>query len=186
MKHPSLMNTRYLMLGTGLALSLLSASLTQAEIYKTVDEHGNVTYSDKADGSQSAVELKPANSVPALVTPAPRTDANQEAEGPIKYKKLKIVSPADDSAIEHGPGDFTVTSSIKPALVKGHKMQLFIDGQPHGSPSERTSWALKNVYRGTHTLRVKVFNAEGKVVKKSKTSSVHVFRPSVLLPGSRR
>ncbi len=172
---------------TLVATSLLLSLPGQAEIYKTVDEHGNVTFTDSApDRKSEPVELPPANTMPAVKrpeqSPQDAPDADEEA---IKYSHLSIVSPADESAIEHGPGDFTVTISVKPELAKGHALQLLMDGKPYGRATRAKAVQLTNVFRGTHQLQVKIIDEAGKTLKKSKSSSVHVFRPSVLLPGYR-
>mgnify|MGYP000138522185 FL=1 len=172
-------------LALSVSFSLLLSNAALAEIYKSVDKDGNVTYTDQAADNSTEVKVKISNSVPAVAAPTPAPTVDDE-ETAVRYKTLKIVSPADDSGIEHGPGNFTVKTSIKPALADGHAMQLFIDGAAHGKPSGRTSFKLTNVYRGTHILQVKVLSADGEVIKSSKPSSVHVFRPSVLLPGSQR
>lgn len=173
-----------------LLIPLLSLSLSQpslAEIYKTVDKDGNVVYTDQAPHGNKKTEkvtLKPSNSVPAIETPAIKLSPDSP-DKPFKYKSLRIVSPENDSAIEHGPGNFSVKVKIKPNLSNSHSIQLFIDGEPYGQPGNSTSWALTNVFRGTHILQVKILDARGKTVKKSKKSSVHVFRPSVAHPGNR-
>lgn len=173
-----------------LLIPLFGLALSQAvlaEIYKTVDKDGNVVYTDQAphgDKKTEKIELKASNSVPAIKTPAIKLSP-QDPDKPFKYKSVRIVSPEDDSAIEHGPGNFSVTAKIKPQLRNNDKIQLFIDGEAHGQPGKSSTWALKNVFRGTHVLQVKVINEKGKTVKKSKKSSVHVFRPSVAHPGNR-
>ncbi|MEM8497872.1 MAG: DUF4124 domain-containing protein [Pseudomonadota bacterium] len=167
------------------ALSLSQPTL--AEIYKTVDKDGNVIYTDKVPHDNKKTEkitLKPSNSVPAIETPAIKLSPDNP-DKPFKYKTLRIVSPEHDSAIEHGPGNFSVTAKIRPTLRSSDSIQLFIDGEPHGKPGNSTSWALKNVFRGTHMLQVKILNERGKTLKKSKKSTVHVFRPSVAHPGNR-
>lgn len=173
-------------------LGLLLSQPTLAEIYKTVDKDGNVIYTDKAphgDKKTEKVTLKPSNSVPAVETPgiklSPKDADTQGPDKPFKYKSVRIVSPGNDSAIEHGPGNFSVTAKISPQLRDSDQVQLYIDGKAHGQAGKSTSWALKNVFRGTHTLQVRVLNSEGKTVKKSKKSTVHVFRPSVAHPGNR-
>lgn len=179
------MRTYYSLLIPLLGLALSQPAL--AEIYKTVDKDGNVVYTDQAPHGakkKEKVTLKPSNSVPAIKTPAIKLSP-EDPDKPFKYKSVRIVSPENDSAIEHGPGNFSVTAKIKPPLRNSDSVQLFIDGEPHGQPGKSTTWALKNVFRGTHMLQVKVLNARGKVVKKSKKSSVHVFRPSVAHPGNR-
>lgn len=168
-----------------LAAILISAPLS-AEIYKSVDKDGNVTYTDRKLENGEEVNIKRLNRTKAVATPAKsQDDQSNEAEKTQRYSRLKISSPKHDSAIEHGPGDFTVTVQIRPKLANGHKIQLYLDGQAHGEAVAGTSFELSNIFRGTHTLQVKIVDKQGKTLKKSSITDVHVFRPSVLSPGYR-
>lgn len=166
--------------------SLIVCAMAQAEIYKSTDIHGNVTYTDRPGKSAKPVDVRSTNSIPAVKTP--KLD-NNEAESPlavddtVTYRYVRIVEPADDSGIEHGPGNFTVRASSKPGLAEDHALQLYLDGAAYGKANTSGSFALTNIDRGTHELKVTVVDAAGKPLKSSKPINVHVFRPSVLQPG---
>lgn len=179
------MSAKTVRLATAISLLLL-ASAASAEIFKTVDANGNVSYSDKAPEGGEAIELKPANSLPAVVKPPSIAGDQQAEEEDVSYSSLRIASPADDSSIGHGPGDFQVSVDVQPGLAEGHRLRLSVDGAAYGRDSSETSFMLSGIDRGTHKLQVRIIDAEGYTVKKSGTISVHVFRPSVLAPGYRR
>lgn len=179
------MSAKTIRLASAMSLLLL-ASAGSAEIFKTVDANGNVSFSDKAPEGSEAVDLKPANTLPAVSVPEAAAGEQEAEEGAASYSTLRIASPADDSAVEHGPGDFKVSVDIQPDLAKGHALQLYLNGAAYGAPSNRASFMLRGVDRGTHKLQVRILDDKGYSLKKSGTISVHVFRPSVLAPGYRR
>jgi len=170
-----------------LLLALLLAPLaTVAQIYRTVDEHGNVIFSDTPpEGAEAEeVELLPLNTAPP---PVDRPDLEPEPEKPAKQPaavryEISIASPANETSIPMGPGNFSVTAAVTPSLRSGHTLQLFVDAEPWGGPQASPSWALTNVFRGAHDLTVAVLNAEGKQLTVSRPVRVYVFRPSVLFP----
>ncbi len=165
--------------------TVVACTMLQAQVYKSTDADGNVTYSDQPDKSAKPVDLGSTNSIPAVKTPKPDTnqaDASAKAEATVTYRSVRIVEPANDSSIPHGPGDFTVRVSSKPELAKNYALQLYMDGKAYGDTNTSGSFALTNIDRGTHKLKVNIINAAGKSVKSSKTIKVHVFRPSILQP----
>ncbi|MGI9292951.1 MAG: DUF4124 domain-containing protein [Pseudomonadales bacterium] len=175
--------TQYLTLAA-LLLSLPCA----AQIYKHVDKNGNISYSDQPAAGAATVEVPKANTIPALEIPEPARAAEtaDDEEAAFKYTRVRILEPVNDSAIEHGPGNFNVVASVKPGLKEGHKLQFFVDGAAQGKPTTDRILQLRNVNRGTHTLQVKVIDENGSIVKSSTSNKVHVLRPSIAHPGLRR
>ncbi len=168
-----------------IAIALAGSAAAHAEIYKSTDADGNVTYSDQPDKSAEPVDVRDINAIPAVKTPEPdkkAVDSPSTVQKTVTYRSVRIVEPADDAGIGHGPGDFTVRANSKPKLAKGHVLQLYMDGKAYGDANTTGSFALTNINRGTHKLKVSVINADGKTLKSSKAIKVNVFRPSVLLP----
>lgn len=170
-----------------IASTLIVCATAQAEIYKSTDIHGNVMYTDRPAKSAKPVDVRNTNSIPAVTVP--RVDKSEaesalaNAEGAVKYRAVRIVEPANDSGIEHGPGNFTVRASSTPKLAENHALQLYLDGAAYGKANSSGSFALQNIDRGTHTLTVNVVDSTGRALKRSRPITVHVFRPSVLQPG---
>lgn len=166
--------------------SVIACTLAQAEIYKSTDVHGNVTYTDKPDKHAKPMDVQNTNAFPAVKLPKAdksETESPLAADDTVNYRYVRIVEPADDSGIEHGPGNFTVRASSKPKLAEDHALQLYLDGTTYGKANTNGSFALTNIDRGTHELKVSVVDSAGKTLKNSKPIKVHVFRPSVLQPG---
>lgn len=167
-----------------LATLLLLPQLATAQIYKSTDGEGNVSYSDTppASGPSEQVKLRETNSTPApeMVEPAPSpssTDsAEQTAEG-ADYS-VSISSPANETTMPMGPGNFSISASVEPGLSQGALLQLYVDGSPSGNPQSSSNWALTNVFRGAHDLKVAVVSNKDEQLAESEPVRVYVLRPS--------
>lgn len=162
-----------------LALVALPA-LAQSSIYRTVDENGNVVFTDAppADSKRSIerIENPQVNSMPPPATieipeePASEEEASADIE-------VRITAPANETTIPNGPGNFSVSANVSPALESGHSLQLFMDGAPWGDPQRSARWSLTNVFRGQHDLTVGVVDDSGATLAVSDPVRVYVFRP---------
>lgn len=169
-----------------LLLSLLLIPLvSSAQIYRSTDEHGNVTFSDTppAGTSGEQVELRQTNTTP----PPPGSQAPAQTQSQLVQKELEsityrvsITAPANDTTVPMGPGNFSVSVSVQPALGQDVQLQLLVDGDPWGDPQQGTSWSLTNVFRGAHDLTVAVVGAAGKQLAVSGPIRVYVLRPSII------
>jgi hypothetical protein len=166
----------------------LAQSLMAQQIFRTTDEHGNVIFTDKPPASSTtteSVELPPTNTTPA--TPIPqRTEPEPEPEEPESAGfKVAITVPTNETTIPMGPGNFSVTVKVEPALGQGASLQLYMDGIPWGDPQRNKSWALTNVFRGGHDITVAVVDEEGQHLASSEPVRVYVLRPSINSPARR-
>jgi len=90
---------------------------------------------------------------------------------------IEIVSPTHESTVPIGfAGDFSVTANVSPAMRKGEKAQLLMNGVPMGAPQAGLNWSLSNIFRGAHILTVKVIGAQGDSLAVSPPVTVYVRR----------
>ena len=168
---------------SGLAMALASliflciAQPGVAQVYKHVDENGNITFTDTPPADSELIEIRAPNSISAPVPIEYHQEAAPTVAAAEKYK-VEITAPANETIIPRGPGNFSVSASVTPGLQADSRLQLLIDGAARGEPQGGTSWALTNVFRGTHTLEVAVVDGKGKQLAKSAGITVFVFRPS--------
>jgi len=113
---------------TAITLALL-ATVSYAQIYKQVDEDGNVTFTDQPPADGQPVELGTTNTAPPPVNAYPRRAAPSEKAAKSTYTAT-ITSPANETIIPNGPGNFSVSATVSPALQGDHRLQLLIDGTP--------------------------------------------------------
>lgn len=182
---------------TSLALALaVTAALIAApgeaaanRIYKTVDEDGNVVFSDqppRPDQSGAAVELEPENTftpppvdeATAAETPASDDPEEDTPAGPA-YRSLAVASPANDEGLRENAGNVAVVAAIDPALGPQHTLQVYLDGELRQS-TQSPSAQLLNVDRGTHTLELRIVDESGTVLISSAPSVFHLQRRSVI------
>jgi hypothetical protein len=155
---------------------------TTAQIYRSVDENGNVVFSDTAPEGAEQVELAPTNTTPP---PEPRPDLapkDQEPEeedtGKVDYG-VAITVPETETTIPMGPGNFSVSGVVRPSLGAAHRLQLYIDGIPWGEAQTVASWALTNIFRGAHDITMAVVDDKGDHLAVSDVVRVYVLRPSI-------
>ncbi len=168
---------------------LLWAVAAGAEIFRTVDENGNVVFSDTPpppaasdDQSVQPIDLPEANTfeppqrefrVRDLVPP---TEDGDDAAAPVSYNKVQIVSPAEDEVIRNNAGNLTVVAATDPDLAPGHTLQLILDGELEGA-SANGSFELSYVDRGTHRIEVRVVDLEtGEEFIRSAPITFHLLR----------
>lgn len=174
------------------ALLLLACSplLLNAQIYQTIDDDGNVVFTDKPPKGQETqeVKLRPTNTTPPLATPKPppsdeppTDDQEEEQEAPGKYN-ISISSPANEAQIPAGQRDVNVSVSLEPSLHADHRVQIYMNGAKQGEAISGTSKTLKEVYRGAHTIKAAVVDKKGKTISSSESVTIYVQRPSVLFP----
>ena len=118
-----------------LILLLFVAVTTQADIYRLVDEQGNVSYSDQADSNAEQIELKGLSTY----TPTPVPVEIEEiapviAEGKIPDYQVVITSPTQDENIWGNTGTITVMVDISPELdtERGDQLLFKLDGHQVG------------------------------------------------------
>ena len=177
MKVKTAHNTKF---WTLMSLTLWLVSLTaSAQIYKSVDENGVVTFSDvppaaNGDTKSSLVTPNPTNSMPAVTARVP------EAEPKLSEPAVPYASPSNNATIPMGAGVFDVKADLSPPLSDGEAMALYLDGQLVEPPQTDTVWTLTYVPRGEHTLQARRLSSSGETVSESELISVFVLRPSVL------
>lgn len=168
-----------------LAVFLLALPLsTAAQIYKTTDADGNVIFTDNPAASGSSaerVELHQTNTAappPERPVAAPVELIGEDEPEIIEYS-ASINSPANETTIAMGPGNFSLSATITPGIAEGMSLQLNMDGAPRGGPQTAPTWNLTNVFRGAHDLTVSVIDESGEVVATSQAVRVYVLRPSI-------
>lgn len=157
-----------------------STSEKGGKIYKRVGPNGEVIYSDKPapDSKEMTVPsgsgYKPVRP-PASFTPyqpPPKTQPKKAIEN-----KVTITSPKNDQAFWSGSGEVTVTVSLAKSLASGEQLEYLLDGKQVYSGTE-ASHALTNVFRGTHTLTVRLVGTDGSSIM-SEAVTFHVHRPTI-------
>lgn len=166
---------------------LIFAGQLQAQVYRSVDKDGNVSFSDQPSKGAVQVHVKKLETVKSLAdVPA----SNQSAKPPVRpkpqgYSDIEITSPKNDQAIRDNAGNLNVAISLSPALKSGDKLVLYMDGKEEAS-GQSPIFSLKNIDRGTHQLRVAVVDANGHQRIDSKSIIFHLLRYSAIMGKKRK
>ncbi|MDH5544515.1 MAG: DUF4124 domain-containing protein [Gammaproteobacteria bacterium] len=174
-----------------LTLIFMWCTAVWAEVYRFVDDEGVVHYSDsKKEGAEKITidKYTPKNPSSQL---KPKLQDQKTKEVPPKptgepgfpgYSKFELTSPKDDEVVRSNSGELNVRLTLTPSLFfrKGHKIELYMDSKKVFSGST-TVIPLKNVDRGTHSLRAEIIDpANGNVLATTPLISFHLKRFSAL------
>ena len=173
------------------------------EVYKWVDDEGRVHFGDRPSADTNATRLQgfessrppPADDPPATEpTPAEPEGTpgvyrfpeifGERAQQPVSYS-INITTPLQDDTVRDNQGIIPVAFSTSPMPDEDFSYQMYLDGLPWYQPFFSQQVYLSNVDRGTHTIQVKLMNAEGEVVGASNTVTFHLHRASALNRGPR-
>ena len=166
------------------SLVLWFVSLTaSAQIYKSVDENGVVTFSDippAASSGKAGTLAQPnlTNSMPGLSHTVPSTEAATNEKS--AARSVSIASPLNNATIPMGAGIFDVTAELGAPLAEDELVALYLDDELVNSPQASAVWTLTHVIRGPHTPQERQLSSAGETLGESKKITVFVLRPSIL------
>ncbi len=147
------------------------------KIYSWKDKNGVLVFSDTPKVGATEVKLTSQTlSMPTIDT----SILDEQQPVAAKSYKVAISSPADQDTVRENSGSVYVTSRITPRFENGFKIQLLVDGAVFAEPSNTSTFALRDVNRGEHTLQVKLFDPQGSVVSVSPISTFYMHRASSL------
>lgn len=168
-------------------LASLAVGVQAAQIYQYTDEHGNLVFTDKPPIHLDAEEIKlpEVNRTMLPVTPPEQSRPEDSASAPGNpYNQLTISNLPDAESIRANNGSFPVQVIVQPRLAPGHRLQLLVDGQPHGEAVAGTLLQAHNLDRGEHSLAIQVLAGQ-QVVQQSSGVQVSVQRTHVNAPARR-
>jgi len=171
-----------------IALALaISVGPTTAQVYKVVDEDGNVTYTDKPpkDGSKP-IELAPISVIEAPTyekAPEKGTEGEDGKEMSLKdlrkqYRDFAIVSPQSEETVWHPEQATTVAWNVGNQLQEGMQVTISVNGQTQPSTTER-SIPVPGLDRGEHTITAVLKDARNRTIATAEPVVFFVRRPNL-------
>ncbi len=159
--------------------SLIASQPISAEIYRWVDDQGNVEYSDQPRDGATKIEVQDPStiSLPKLSN-LPKTTSSEDSPPISQYKRLLITFPENNSAFHSGDGNITVLTEVDPELLPNHSLRLTMDGAVMGT-GKANFFTLSNIDRGTHSLQLDVID-NSSVVQSGPTTTFTIHRPTIL------
>ena len=147
-----------------------------AEVYRSVDENGNVVFTDQPSPDAELIEIDELQTIPAPssgdfeYTPPP-------AKPRPKYTSVTITSPEHDLPIRNNSGNVTVTIATEPALRGSDELVLILDGKEI-ILGQATAKAFNAMDRGSHQLRAIIRDGSGRILQSSESVTFHLLRHS--------
>jgi hypothetical protein len=163
---------------------ICSANLAVAELYKSLDENGEVVYSDKPP-TLGAEEFKPPplQVQPPIKIPPKKKQVPAQQEVPYPYSDMTFIQPEAEANFHDNEGNISYALVLTPVLGSklGHYLNFKLDGAVVAGKTSSLSGTLENVDRGSHILVAEVCNARGEVLR-SASVNFHVHKFSSLHP----
>ncbi|WP_299980757.1 DUF4124 domain-containing protein [uncultured Pseudoteredinibacter sp.] len=175
-------------------LTALLISPALAQIYKNIDEDGNVTYSDKPadDASNEKVDLPAVNTTPGLDLEKLAQQRQQVETRFNSAYKLYLRSPKNGSHLMAHQRDLHIEAAfevsvrsnspeqskideVKQAAIAGAQIKIYMDGQL--LPSQDGKATVKEIFRGEHKIEARLVNSNGKQLTKPAKATIWVHRP---------
>lgn len=165
-----------------LAALLLSPALAQ-EIYKVVDENGNVTYTDKKpDDDARPMELPELNvlesdaeAVEALAEPEGETEG-ENRDGRSGGLNFVIDRPQDGEEMPVPAGGLMVEMDIDIEIPPAAQIVLFLNGQPL-EPVHALETSIDPPTPGDYQLRAELQTPNGRVLARTEAIRFRVLEP---------
>ena len=153
--------------------------MSNADVYRWVDDEGNVEFTDEPREGAVKIEVGPTATItlPKLKDVG-GLDTENDEQTPARdpYNKLDITFPKNDAAFTTGTGEVTVMMDVAPSLYPNHSLRLTLDGTQ--VTTKEQFFKFQNVNRGTHQLSVDIID-NSNVVKAGPKVSFTVHRPIV-------
>ncbi|MDX2418882.1 MAG: DUF4124 domain-containing protein [Xanthomonadales bacterium] len=172
---------------------VMTASSLMAQVYKIVDENGNVTFTDIPPGDGSKPMDLPAISV--VETPDYETTARQAAEAAAasgdaeppeetlrslreSYRDFEIISPRSEESIWSPDGPVSVTWSVGSDLREGMQVMVFIDGNLRATTAQPMI-PIVGLERGEHIVTAEIRDRRNRTIVAAQPITFFVRQPNL-------
>ena len=152
----------------------VSAASTKIYVWRNAD--GVLVFSDSPKPGAEEVEVKDPNIVSGSVDTSILDITPKVIEE--KYE-VEISQPANNATIRDNTGSVHVQGRIMPIFKQGLKILLLLDGKPYGKAQRYSIFALRNIERGEHQIKLNLINNKGKVIASSPPVTFYMHRATV-------
>ena len=167
-----------LLLIMGLAFALACGAT--GEVYKYVDEDGNTVYTDEPPSEDAEPMDLPELTVTDMPQPAQQNPPPPPADGKPEQQEITLSfrSPEPEQNLWGTGNDLPVELSAEPGgVIAGGQVVLYIDDE-EVKRSRSLSATIKQIDRGTHTVRAEMVDSDGEVVAEAGPVTFHMHQHS--------
>ncbi len=181
------MKTRVLVLA-GLLCALSSqAQNSNRELWTWTDANGVTHFSDRPVPGARRMELATTSTPAPAAAPsaaAATPGSRQERPPAVQYRSLEIWEPEQDATFFGTDAAVNVRMRMEPDLASGHRLILFIDGQPVEGATDALEHTLTGVPRGAHSLTAVILDEGNTELFRSEPRAFHIRQPTVNQPAA--
>lgn len=165
----------------------------QKKIYKTVDENGNVVYTDRkpADNAQpmelpelSVVDPVKIGDPSAIARDAGGKAEGRQAVGDVPIPGLRLVSPTPNETVQNTGYRLPVRVTLDGEMPPDTELAFLVDGEVRQT-GQSPSATLDEVWRGEHSVQVQLRSADGRVLASTQTVPFMMRQHSARHPNPR-
>lgn len=161
-----------------LTLLLTTPAVEAQTVYKYVDKHGNLVYSDTPVSGAEAVEVQPPTTIQMTPVKMPEPP-KKAATAPKGYQRVTITTPSAEAVFSNDPAPILITGSSDPRLLPGHAYRFTINGS--STPTlPKPSYRLEAPERGTYTVVLEIVDNNLHALAQSAPVTFHVKHHSKL------
>ncbi len=174
-----------------ISLMMVAGSLVAGTtLFRWVDDQGRVHYSDQPQPQAEEIEVAEpatfnnreanrARQQPTLRNPAAQTETSPARDSFAGYEHVAVTAPTAEQVLWNLGSILTVNLKVRPALKPEHKFRVTYDGREIKDwPASATSYQVRDVYRGTHTVAVSIVDGGGKVLASGDPVTFYVKQTS--------
>lgn len=176
----------FLLILIAFSLAVMAGPLL-AQVYKTVDKDGNVTYTDQPppDGSKP-IKLAPISVIEAPIYEKAPKAAKEGAEGeeiPLRdlrkmYRDFAIISPQSEESVWHPDGPIAVAWRSGNPLQKGMQVTVYLDGKRQATTTDQII-PVAGLDRGEHTVTAELKDAKNRMIATAESITFFIQRPNI-------
>lgn len=159
-----------------LIISVACAGYIQAayatEIYKSIDENGNVVFSDQPPTPESEPIVLPEPNIITSVPVTPSVPRNIDSQSNPDIE-IQILSPSNDETFWGTALTFDATFSVLPEMSDSMSIVIYIDGQ-RKTVTNSTTITLSDIDRGTHTIRAELLDRRENVLAETESRTFYM------------
>lgn len=181
-----------------MAFSLVVVTNTVlAQVYKIVDEDGNVMYTDRPpkDGSKP-VKLAPISVIEAPTYGQPAKAAKEDAESvnveqiSLKYLRknyadFAIVTPQQEESVWNPDKAMAVAWNTRYELQEGMQVTIYIDGMQYSKTTDQII-PVSKLDRGEHKIEAQLTDARNRKIATAEPVTFYIRRPNLYSNPQRR
>lgn len=167
-------------------LATLALPASGQAIYKSVDEDGNVVYTDQPPTPDAQpIELPPLTVADPFEVPPPLVGELEPGDEIVPYAGVAMVSPEPEQHFWGTGGTLRAQLEAPHELRAGDSVNFYLDGALAGTV-RGYGFDLSEVHRGEHSVFAEIVGEGGRVLARTEPVVFYMHQQSVLNPNNPR